>query len=207
MARSRRACPERSRRNPGDACWQMILRAFRPRTANEDKQSTSGEADLSRRAVEGFAVSLSLRQRLISALRLLTVLSECILDAYSHYAYSVTMADDVKALLPLQPTTFHILLSLTDEDRHGYAIILEVARRTQGELKLSAGTLYRSIQRMLETGLIVETRSRPAPEMDDERRRYYRITPLGKAAAEAEAGRLRDLLKMARLCGVAPRTT
>jgi DNA-binding PadR family transcriptional regulator len=118
------------------------------------------------------------------------------------------MADDrVASLLPLQPTTFHILLSLTDEERHGYAIILEVARRTQGELKLSAGTLYRSIQRMLESGLITETRNRPAPEMDDERRRYYRITPLGKAVAEAEAGRLRDLLKMARLCGVAPRTT
>jgi DNA-binding PadR family transcriptional regulator len=117
------------------------------------------------------------------------------------------MADEsIASLLPLQPTTFHILLSLTDEDRHGYAIILEVARRTQGELKLSAGTLYRSIQRMLETGLIVETRNRPAPEMDDERRRYYRITPLGRAAAEAEAGRLRDLLKMARMCGVAPRT-
>jgi DNA-binding PadR family transcriptional regulator len=118
------------------------------------------------------------------------------------------MADErVTSLLPLQPTTFHILLSLTDEERHGYAIILEVARRTQGELKLSAGTLYRSIQRMLESGLINETRNRPAPEMDDERRRYYRITPFGKAVAEAEAGRLRDLLKMARLCGVAPRTT
>jgi DNA-binding PadR family transcriptional regulator len=118
------------------------------------------------------------------------------------------MADErVASLLPLQPTTFHILLSLTDEDRHGYAIILEVARRTQGELKLSAGTLYRSIQRMLESGLIIETRNRPAPEMDDERRRYYRITPLGKAVADAEAGRLRDLLRMARLCGVAPRTT
>jgi DNA-binding PadR family transcriptional regulator len=117
------------------------------------------------------------------------------------------MADDIKALLPLQPTTFHILLSLTDEDRHGYAIILEVSRRTQGELKLSAGTLYRSIQRMVELGLISETRTRPAIELDDERRRYYRITPLGKAVAEAEAGRLRDLLKMARICGVAPRTT
>jgi DNA-binding PadR family transcriptional regulator len=117
------------------------------------------------------------------------------------------MADDIKALLPLQPTTFHILLSLTDEDRHGYAIILEVSRRTQGELKLSAGTLYRSIQRMVELGLISETRTRPAIELDDERRRYYRITPLGKGVAEAEAGRLRDLLKMARICGVAPRTT
>jgi DNA-binding PadR family transcriptional regulator len=115
------------------------------------------------------------------------------------------MADDIKALLPLQPTTFHILLSLSDEDRHGYAIILEVSRRTQGQLKLSAGTLYRSIQRMVELGLITETRTRP--ELDDERRRYYRITPLGRAVAEAEAGRLRDLLKMARICGVAPRTT
>jgi DNA-binding PadR family transcriptional regulator len=117
------------------------------------------------------------------------------------------MTDTPDTLLPLQPTTFHILLSLADEDRHGYAIILDVARRTNGELKLSAGTLYRSIQRMLEAGLITETKTRPAPEMDDERRRYYRITPFGAAVARAEAGRLRDLLKMARLCGVAPRTT
>ena len=117
------------------------------------------------------------------------------------------MTDSPESLLPLQPTAFHILLSLTDEDRHGYAIILDVARRTNGELKLSAGTLYRSIQRMLESGLIIETKTRPAPEMDDERRRYYRITPFGKAVVQAEVGRLRSLLKMARLCGVAPRTT
>jgi DNA-binding PadR family transcriptional regulator len=121
--------------------------------------------------------------------------------------YTLVMTDKPDDLLPLQPTTFHVLLSLADEDRHGYAIILDVARRTNGELRLSAGTLYRSIQRMLELGLIVETKTRPAPEMDDERRRYYRITPFGTAVARAEAGRLRDLLKMARLCGVAPRTT
>jgi DNA-binding PadR family transcriptional regulator len=117
------------------------------------------------------------------------------------------MSDVPESQLPLQPMTFHILLSLADEDRHGYAIILDVARRTNGELKLSAGTLYRSIQRMLEAGLITETKTRPAPELDDERRRYYHITPFGTAVARAEAGRLRDLLKMARLCGVAPRTT
>jgi len=111
------------------------------------------------------------------------------------------------ALLPLQPTSFHILLSLADEDRHGYAIIQDIARRTNGEIRLSAGTLYRSIQRLQEQGLILETRTRPAPEEDDERRRYYRITPLGKAVAEAEVARLRDLLKMARACGVVPRTT
>jgi DNA-binding PadR family transcriptional regulator len=117
------------------------------------------------------------------------------------------MTDRPDSLLPLQATTFHILLSLADEDRHGYAIILDVVRRTNGELKLSAGTLYRSIQRMLELGLITETKTRPAPEMDDERRRYYRMTPFGKAVAQAEAGRLRNLLKMARICGVEPRTT
>ncbi|HXW17127.1 MAG TPA: helix-turn-helix transcriptional regulator, partial [Candidatus Acidoferrales bacterium] len=105
-----------------------------------------------------------------------------------------------------QPTAFHILLSLSEEDRHGYAIITDVARRTGGEIKLSAGTLYRSIQRMLELGLITEIEKRPARELDDERRRYYRITPLGIAAARAEAGRLRDLLRIARARGVEPRT-
>ena len=104
----------------------------------------------------------------------------------------------------LPPATFHILLALAGEDRHGYAIIQEVAMRTDGELKLSAGTLYRSIQRMLEQGLIVETRDRPAPEDDDERRRYYRITPLGTATAKAEARRLTQLVKMARAKGFAP---
>jgi len=104
----------------------------------------------------------------------------------------------------MPPATFHILLALADEDRHGYAIIQEVAARTGGELRLSAGTLYRSIQRMLEQGWIVETRDRPAPEDDDERRRYYRITPEGTAAAKSEARRLGQLVKMARAAGFAP---
>jgi len=115
--------------------------------------------------------------------------------------------ESVDTLLPLQPASFHILLSLADEDRHGYAIIQDISRRTNGEIKLSAGTLYRSIQRMQEQGLIVETKTRPAPEDDDERRRYYRITALGKTVAQAEVRRLHDLLKMARACGVVPRTT
>ena len=104
----------------------------------------------------------------------------------------------------LPSATFHILLALAGEDRHGYAIIQEVSMRTDGELKLSAGTLYRSIQRMLEQGLIVETRDRPAPEDDDERRRYYRITPAGTAAAREEARRLTQLVRMARAKGLAP---
>ncbi len=107
--------------------------------------------------------------------------------------------------LPLPPATFHILLALADQDRHGYAIIQDVAERTGGELKLSAGTLYRSIQRMLKHGLIVEPRERPSPEDDDERRRYYRITALGTAVAKAEARRLSQLLKMASARGLSPR--
>lgn len=102
------------------------------------------------------------------------------------------------ALLPLPRATFHILLALAAQDRHGYAIIQDVAARTEGELILSAGTLYRSIQRMLEQGLIVETEERPAPELDDERRRYYRITPFGADVARAEAHRLSELVRMAR---------
>jgi DNA-binding PadR family transcriptional regulator len=110
----------------------------------------------------------------------------------------------VDAFLPLPPATFHILMALAEDDRHGYAIIRDVAARTAGELKLSAGTLYRSIQRMLEQGLIAETRERPAPEDDDERRRYYRITPFGREVARAEARRLAQLLKLARASGFAP---
>jgi DNA-binding PadR family transcriptional regulator len=112
--------------------------------------------------------------------------------------------DDASALLPLPPAVFHILLAVADEDRHGYGIIQEVGVRTNGGVRLSAGTLYRSIQRMLEQGLIEETSERPAPELDDERRRYYRITPFGRAAARAEAARLSGLVKLARASGFAP---
>jgi DNA-binding PadR family transcriptional regulator len=106
--------------------------------------------------------------------------------------------------LPLPEATFHILIALAEADRHGYGIIQDVAAATGGALRLSAGTLYRSIQRMLEQGLIVETRDRPAPELDDERRRYYRITPLGSSVARAEARRLSQLVRLARASGFAP---
>src|SRR6266481_4604922 len=109
-----------------------------------------------------------------------------------------------ESLLPVPPAAFHILMSLADEDRHGYGIIQDVAARTGGELKLSAGTLYRSIQRMLEQGLLVEIQERPTPELDDERRRYYRITPFGTAVARAEARRLMQLVKLARSSGFVP---
>ena len=109
--------------------------------------------------------------------------------------------------LPLPAATFHILMALADEDRHGYAIIQEVAARTGGEVTLSAGTLYRSIQRMADQGYVSELpmRERPAKDEDDARRRYYRLTPFGRAVAEAETRRLGDLLRLARASGFATR--
>jgi DNA-binding PadR family transcriptional regulator len=111
---------------------------------------------------------------------------------------------EAEALLPLPPVTFHILVALAEEDRHGYAIMQDIAQRTDGALKLGAGTLYRSVQRMLEQGLVIEVSTRPAPEMDDERRRYYRITAFGRTVAKAEARRLAQMLKLARASGFAP---
>lgn len=105
------------------------------------------------------------------------------------------------SLLPLPPAVFHILMALADDDRHGYGIIQEVLSRTNGDVRLSPGTLYRSIQRMLEDDLIVEVVERPAPELDDERRRYYRITAFGRAVARAEANRLHELVRLARASG------
>jgi DNA-binding PadR family transcriptional regulator len=96
-------------------------------------------------------------------------------------------------------------MALADDDRHGYAIIQDVAERTGGAVRLSPGTLYRSIQRMLEEGLLVEIDDRPDPEDDDERRRYYRVTPLGRRVARAEAQLLIDLVKMARASGFVPK--
>jgi DNA-binding PadR family transcriptional regulator len=104
----------------------------------------------------------------------------------------------------LSPAAFHILVALADDDRHGYAIIQEVAARTGGDVTLGAATLYRSIQRLLEQGLILEARERPAPELDDQRRRYYRITQRGRAAARAEARRLQQLVELARAHGIVP---
>jgi DNA-binding PadR family transcriptional regulator len=107
-------------------------------------------------------------------------------------------------LLPLAPAMFHILVAVADQDRHGYAIMLDVAARTDGALKLSPGTLYGSIKRMLEEGLVVELSDRQRPDEDDERRRYYRITAFGRAVAQAEAARLATLLRQAKAVGLAP---
>ncbi len=101
-------------------------------------------------------------------------------------------------LVPLSPQVFHILLSLTDQERHGYGIIKEVEQRTQGRVRLGPGTLYGSIKRLLANRLIAESDQRPDPELDDERRRYYRLTAHGRRVAAAEAERLLRLVQQAR---------
>lgn len=111
--------------------------------------------------------------------------------------------DEIDALLPLPPATFHILVALSDGDRHGYAIIQDVETSTDGELRLSAGTLYRSIARMVEQGLIAEV-TRKASRRDDQRRRYYTITAFGTAVARAEMRRLTRLVRLGRASGLTP---
>lgn len=111
---------------------------------------------------------------------------------------------DPESFLPLSPAVFHILLALADGERHGYAIMQQVAEGTDGLVKLGPGTLYGSIKRLLADGLIKETDERPDLALDDERRRYYRLTGLGRRVAEAEAGRYQRLLRAARSRGLAP---
>lgn len=109
-----------------------------------------------------------------------------------------------ESFLPLHKDSFHILVSLADRDRHGYSVMQDVAERTAGALRLSPSTLYGNIRRLLEQGLIEELSERPDPEHDDERRRYYRLTTLGRKVAMAEARRLERLLADARATGLLP---
>jgi DNA-binding PadR family transcriptional regulator len=109
--------------------------------------------------------------------------------------------DELQRMLPLPEAVFHILVALADHDRHGYALMQEVATLTDGRMRLRPGTLYAAIQRMLEQGFIVEVSSRGG----DERRRTYRTTPLGRQLAIAETERLQALLGKARLAGFASR--
>jgi DNA-binding PadR family transcriptional regulator len=100
--------------------------------------------------------------------------------------------------MTLRPVEFHVLLALAGEDLHGYAILQEVSRLTDGDLEIEPGTLYRALHRMLRDGWVVESARRPAADVDDERRRYYRLTPVGRRVAMAEADRLSRLLSIAR---------
>src|SRR5664279_611286 len=104
----------------------------------------------------------------------------------------------IESFLPLTPAVFHVLLSLADGEKHGYVISKEIARRTGDEVRLSAGTLYGIIKRLLDDGFIEESEDRPDFSLDDQRRRYYRLTKQGSALAEAEAERMERVLAMAR---------
>ena len=114
-------------------------------------------------------------------------------------------ARSVDAFLPLTPPMLHTLVALADGEKHGYAILKEVARRTDGAVRLSAGTLYALIRRASADGLIVESDDRPDVSLDDERRRYYRLTPLGRRVAAAEIARFESIVEMARAKKLVPR--
>ena len=113
---------------------------------------------------------------------------------------------DPDSLLPLTPGMFQVLIALADGEKHGYAILKEVARRTGGEVTLSAATLYTIVRRFVQEGVIAESAERPDPSLDDERRRYYRLTPFGRDVAKAEAARMETALGMARAKKLNPRT-
>ena len=108
-------------------------------------------------------------------------------------------------LLPLPSSSFHVLLVLAEEERHGYAIMREVEEISDGAVRMGPGTLYGTIKRLLDSGLIEESGERPVPELDDERRRYYRITGLGERVVTAEVRRLSTMIERSTLRRLAPR--
>ncbi len=113
-------------------------------------------------------------------------------------------APEPDGYLPLTPAVLDIVVALGAEELHGYAIMREVRRRTDGRRRLAPGTLYRSLRQMQERGLVAESEERPDPDLDDERRRYYRLTELGRRVAVAEVERLEDTVRAARSKGLAP---
>jgi DNA-binding PadR family transcriptional regulator len=106
---------------------------------------------------------------------------------------------DVQSFIPLKTQWFHIMLTLASGEQHGYGIMQEVLDRTTGKVRLWPATLYGSLKRLIEANLIQESTERPAPELDDARRRYYRLTPLGRAVLDAECERLQELVRTIRL--------
>jgi DNA-binding PadR family transcriptional regulator len=110
----------------------------------------------------------------------------------------MTTRMDPEEFLPLTPAVFHVLLALAGGERHGYAIMRDVAESTDGKIKMGPGTLYGTLKRLLEIRLIEESDERPDPKRDDERRRYYRLTGLGERVVRAEAARYQAMVEMAR---------
>jgi DNA-binding PadR family transcriptional regulator len=116
----------------------------------------------------------------------------------THRRKTKELDKELERLLPLTPAVFHILLTLADGEAHGYAMMQDVVRRSGGTVRLGPGTLYGAISRLLEDGLIEESEERPDPQMDDSRRRYYRLTRLGGRVLQAETDRLAGLVRAAR---------
>jgi len=115
---------------------------------------------------------------------------------------------DPAPFLPLSTVSYHVLLSLAARDRHGYAMLKEVDRLSRGSVRLGPGTLYAAIRRLEDSGLIAESANRPDPDLDDERRRYYRLTATGRAVLTAETERLRDAVRVAgQLLRLSPRSS
>jgi DNA-binding PadR family transcriptional regulator len=112
------------------------------------------------------------------------------------------LINDPESLIPLSPAVFNILLTLADGDKHGYGIMLEVEANTDGKVNMGPGTLYGSIKRMLKAGFIHESDERPDPDLDDQRRRYYGLTDLGRRVLRAESQRLVDQVAVLQMKGV-----
>jgi DNA-binding PadR family transcriptional regulator len=129
---------------------------------------------------------------------------ECGLLTYIRYGYIIRRVQKDKSNPPLTPAVLHILLTLSTQQRHGYAIMKEVESDSQGKVKMGPGTLYGSLGRMIDAGLIREIDKRVDPEMDDERRIYYKITALGQATLRAELERYREVVVIARKKQLAP---
>ena len=119
-----------------------------------------------------------------------TIIIVAIIDEAAFDQIKEVMYKDVQSLLPLTPTVFHMLLALADGEKHGYGIMQTVEEETQGKMQIRTGSLYGSIRRMIEAGLIEEINERPDPELDDERRRYYGLTDFGRLVLTAEAARI-----------------
>lgn len=119
-------------------------------------------------------------------------------SAYSDERRIVNKKLKTESFLPLTPAMFQILLALADGEKHGYAILKEVARRTDNKVRLSAGTLYGNLARLESSGMLAESGNRPTLDLDDERRRYYRLTEFGREVAVAEARRMEEALSQAR---------
>ncbi len=117
---------------------------------------------------------------------------------------SLNASPSPDSLLPLKPVVFQVLLSLVDGERHGYALVQDIAERTAAKIDLEPGNLYRVLKAMLNESVIEESERRPAPDRDDERRRYYRVTPFGRKVAMAEAARLERIVADARARNLIP---